>query len=216
MQQNDIDFDDIISKYKADPYDYVDIHSVHTGRIRFNVEVGSTVEGVSGEWRHIPGTTLYVITRERNSKPVHSCTNGEVSSLRDDLEGQFVEAGEKIITLKHPLTKREIIDGILKQVLHPFVAPERAKYFFSMEIQSRIEKYGQREVSIKPGDEILTMSLMKRDTPVYYEGDPGIIHSVYFQPGDSIDQGEAMIGICPKGKLPLIEKIITRVKAEWE
>jgi biotin carboxyl carrier protein len=216
MHHEDIDFDEIISRYKADPFDYVDIHSVHTGRIRFQVEVGSGVEGESGEWRHIPGTTLYVINRERNSKPVHSSTNGEISFIRDDLEGQFVEAGEKIITIKHPLTKREIIDGILREVLYPFTAPERAKYFFSMDIQSRIDKYGQREVSVKPGDEIFTMSLMKRETPVYYEGEPGIIHSMYFKPGESVDQGQPLIGICPKETLPLIQKIITRVKAEWE
>lgn len=216
MQHDDIDFDEIISKYKADPFDYADIHSIHTGRIRFKVKVGTQVECVSGEWHHIPGTTLYVINRERNRKPVHSPTNGEVSFVRDDLEGQFVESGEKIITIKHPLTKREIIDGILRQVLYPFVAPERAKYFFSMDIQSRIDKYGQREVSVKPGDEILTMSLMKRETPIYYDGEPGIIHSKYFNSGESVDQGQALIGICPKAKLPLIQKIITRVKAEWE
>ncbi|MCA1766135.1 MAG: hypothetical protein LC633_07825 [Desulfobulbaceae bacterium] len=216
MQQDDIDFDEIISKYKADPYDYVDIHSVHTGRIRFKVKVGTEVEGVSGEWRHISGTTLYILIRERNTKPIDSPTNGEISFIRNDLEGQFVEAGEKIITIKHPLTKREIIDGILREVLYPFVAPERAKYFFSMDIQSRIDKYGQREVFIKPGDEIFTMSLMKRETPVYYEGEPGIIHSMYFKPGESVDQGQPLVGICPKDTLPLIQKIITRVKAEWE
>jgi biotin carboxyl carrier protein len=215
MQHDEIDFDEIISNYKADPYDYVDIHSVHTGHIRFKVEVGSEVIAVSGEWHHIPGTTLYVLNRERNPKPVHSPTNGEVSFVRKDLDGQFVEAGEKIVTIKHPLTKREIIDGILRKVLYPFVAPERAKYFFSMDIQSRIDKYGQRQVYVQPGDEILTMSLMKRETPIFYEGEPGIIHSSYFQPGESVDLGQPLIGICPKDRLPRIQKIITRVKAEW-
>ncbi|MBU0675555.1 MAG: hypothetical protein KJ950_13010 [Proteobacteria bacterium] len=214
--QEEIDFDDIITKFRADPFDYVDIHSIHTGRIRFKVEVGSKVEAVSGEWHHIPGSTLYVLNREKNPKSVHSPTNGEVSFVRDDLEGQFVEAGEKIITIKHPLKKREIIDGILRKVLFSFKAPERAKYFFAMDIQSRIDKYGHRDVTIKPGDEVFTMSLMKRDTPVIYEGEPGIIHSVYFTPGASLEQGEALIGVCPKAKLPFIQKIITRVKAEWE
>ncbi|MBU0485268.1 MAG: hypothetical protein KKB30_12245 [Proteobacteria bacterium] len=212
----DIDFDEVLSKYRSDPYDYIDIHSIHTGRIRFKVKDGSEVEGPSGEWRHIPGTVLYVLDRERNPKSIYSNSNGIVSAVRDDLEGQFVEAGEKIITIRHPLKKREIIEGILRKVLFPFQAPERAKYFFSMEIQSRIEKYGQRQVSVKPGEEILTMSLMKRDTPVYYTGEPGIIHSVYFKPGVSVDQGEPLFGICPKNKLSYIQKIITRVKAEWE
>ena len=120
------------------------------------------------------------------------------------------------MVIKHPLKKREIIDGILRKVLFQFRAPERAKYFFSLDLQARIEKYGQRGVSIKAGDEILTMSLMKRDIPVYYTGEPGIIHSVYFKPGVTMELDEPLIGICAQDKLPYIQKIITRVKAEWE
>ena len=164
----------------------------------------------------MPGTLLYVLTRERNPKPIHSSTNGVISFIRDDLDGRFVEAGEKILTIKHPLKKREIIETILRKVLFPFRAPERAKYFFSLDIQSRIEKSGIRSVSINPGDEIFTMSLMKRDIPVCYSGEPGIIHSVYFQPGVTVDQDEPLIGICSQEKLPLIKKIINRVKAEWQ
>jgi hypothetical protein len=216
MHDNEIDYEQILGAYRSDPFGYVDISTAHTGQIRFNVRLGDKVEGTSGMWHHIPGTQLFVLSRERNSKSIFSTSSGVVSFVRDDLEGQFVEAGEKIITIKHPLKKREIIEQILRKVLLPFPAPERARYFFSMEVQARIEKFGQRSVSIKPGDELFTMSLMKRDTPVYYQGAPGIIHSVYFQPGVSIDQGEPLIGICPPEKFPLIEKIITRVKAEWE
>ena len=215
MEQH-IDFDEILSKYRADPYDYVDICTTHTGRINFKVMENTAVEGPSGKWRHLPGTLLFELHRERNPKPFHSPTNGVVSELRSELEGHFVEAGEKVLTIRHPLSKREIIENILRQVLIPFKAPERAKYFFSLDLQAKIDKYGQRSVSIRPGDEILTMSLMKRDTPVYYTGEPGIVHTVYFKPGVSVAQGEPLIGICPVEKLPLIEKIITRVKAEWE
>lgn len=214
--EQEIDFEGILNQYRSDPYDYVDIFSIHTGRIRFKVKEGDAVEGPGGEWKHLPGTLLYELNRERNPKKIFSTTNGVVSDIRSDLEGDFVEAGEKILTIRHPLKKREIIESILRKVLSPFNAPERAKYFFSMDLQAKIDKYGQRAVSIKPGDEILTMSLMKRDTAVYYTGEPGIIHSVYFQPGISVEQGEPLIGICPKEKLPLIQKIITRVKAEWE
>lgn len=212
----EIDFDGILSKYRSDPYDYVDICTNHTGRVRFKVKKGDSVTGPSGEWRHILGSRLFVLDRERNPKPIFCLTNGVVSEIRDDLENQFVEAGEKIMTLKHPLSKREIIESILRKVLHNFPAPERAKYFFSMDVQARIEKFGQRSVSIKPGDEVFTMSLMKRERPVFYSGTPGIIHSVYFKPGVSVNHGDPLVGVCPTEELPLIEKIITRVKAEWE
>jgi len=212
----EIHFDEILGQYRSDPYNYIDTHTVHTGTVRFLVEEGAEVEGASGEWMHKPGTRLYEINRERNTKIITSKTNGIISSVRSELDGQFVEAGEKLLTIRHPLKKKEIIEGILQEVLFLFEAPERARYYFSMDIQSRIDQKGARAVFIQPGDEIFTMSLMKRDTPVYYTGEPGIIHSVYFTPGDSIDQGKPLIGVCAKDKLPVVQKVITRVKAEWE
>ena len=213
---DEIDFDEILGRYHSDPYEYVDIFAEHTGKIHYLVEEGSSVEAVSGEWKHIPGTPLFEITRERNPKKVTATTNGVVSSIASEFEGRFVEAGEKLMTIRHPLKKKEIIEAILKEVLYIFPAPERAKYFFSLDVQSRIEKKGARGVSVKPGDEIIIMSLMKRDTPVYYSGEKGVIHSVYFQPGVSVEQGTPLIGVCPSEKLPLIQKIITRVKADWD
>ncbi len=213
---DDINFDEIIDKYRSDPYDYLDILTPHTGRVNFKVTEGDEVGGPSGKWRHRPGTLLYILNRENNPKPMNSLTNGVVSSLREELESHFVEAGEKLMTIKHPLKKREIIEGLLQKVLFLFPAPEKAKYFFSLDIQARLEKQGEKAVFIKPGEEIITMSLMKRDTPIYYTGEEGIIHSVYFKPGVSVNQGAPLIGVCPKEKLPLIQKIITHVKAEWD
>ena len=89
-----------------------------------------------------------------------------ITTIYSELEGKFVEAGEKLLTIKHPLKKKEIIENILKDVLFLFPAPESAKYFFAMDLQSRIDKQGARAVTIESGDEILTMSLMKRDTLV--------------------------------------------------
>jgi hypothetical protein len=211
----DINFEEIINKYRSDPYDYEEVLTPHTGRVTFKVGEGDTVDGPSGKWHHHPGTLLYILNRENNPKSMYSHTNGVVTSLREELEGHFVEAGEKLMTIKHPLKKREIIEGILQNVLYLFRAPEKAKYFFSLDIQARIEKQGEKAVYIQPGEEIITMSLMKRDTAIYYTGEPGIIHSVYFKPGVSVNQGDPLIGVCAKEKLPLIQKIITHVKAEW-
>jgi len=211
-----IDFDEILGKYKSDPYNYVDVFAVHTGRVDFKVFDGDDVQAPSGEWQQIPGTRLYEINRERNPKLISAHINGTVMDIRTELNGQFVEAGEKLMTIRHPLKKKEIIEAILKEVLYLFPAPEAAKYFFALDIQSRIEKKGAREITIDNGDEILTMSLMKRDTPVYYKGERGVIHSVYFKPGVSVPQGEPLIGVCAPEKLPLIQKIITRVKADWD
>jgi acetyl/propionyl-CoA carboxylase alpha subunit len=212
----ELDFDEVLSKYKADPFEYVDVVSVHTGRVRFKTQVGQEVVAPSGEWLQIPGTPLYEINRERNPRVIPAQVNGVIAEINAALDGQFVEAGEKIMVIKHPLKKKEIIENILKEVLSLFPAPESAKYFFAMDIQSRIDKKGARSVTIETGDEILTMSLMKRDTPVLYKGERGVIHSIYFTPGVSVAQGEPLLGICAPEKLPLIQKIITRVKAEWD
>jgi hypothetical protein len=213
---NEIDFDELLCKYKSDPFDYIDVLAVHTGRVSFKVVEGEEVNAPSGEWQQVPGTGLYEINRERNPKIIAAQTNGTVAQINTEFDGQFVEAGEKLMTIKHPLKKKEIIENILKEVLLLFPAPETAKYFFAMDIQSRIEKKGARAVTIDPGEEILTMSLMKRDTPVYYKGQRGVVHSIYFKPGVSVAQGEPLIGICAPEKLPLIQKIITRVKADWD
>lgn len=213
---NEIDFDELLSKYKSDPYDYVDIYAVHTGRVSFKVMEGTEVEAARGQWGQVPGSVLYEINRERNPKLITAQTNGIVADVNRELDGQFVEAGEKLLTIKHPLKKKEIIENILKEVLSLFVAPETAKYFFSMDIQSRIDKKGPGAVTVKSGDEVLTMSLMKRDTPVYYRGEEGVIHSIYFKPGVSVAQGEPLLGICASDTLPIIQKIITKVKADWD
>lgn len=213
---NEIDFDALLTKYKSDPFDYVDIHAVHTGVVSFKVMDGAEVEASSGQWKQVPGTVLYEINRERNPKLISAQTNGIVAEINSELDGQFVEAGEKLMTIKHPLKKKEIIENILKEVLSLFVAPETAKYFFAMDIQTRIDKKGPGAITIKSGDELLTMSLMKRDTPVYYNGEEGVIHSIYFKPGVSVAQGEPLLGICASDKLPIIQKIITRVKADWD
>jgi hypothetical protein len=212
----EIDFDAILGKYHSDPYSYIEICATQTGRVSFKIAEGDTVNSPSGEWLHIPGSQLFEITRERNPKLVTAKINGTISSVRTELEGQFVEAGEKLLTIRHPLKKKEVIEGILKEVLYLFPAPERAKYFFSLDIQSRIEKKGAKALAINPGDEIIIMSLMKRDTPIYYTGEAGVIHSVYFTPGVSVDQGQPLIGVCALDKLPLIQKVITRVKADWD
>lgn len=213
---NEIEFDELLRKYKSDPYDYVDVFAIHTGRVSFKVVEGEEVNAASGEWLQVPGSRLYEINRERNPKIIAAQTNGTIAQINTEFDGQFVEAGEKLMTIKHPLKKKEIIENILKEVLLLFPAPESAKYFFALDIQSRIEKKGAREVTIEPGEEILTMSLMKRDTPVYYTGERGVIHSIYFKQGVSVAQGEPLIGVCAPEKLSLIQKIITRVKADWD
>ncbi len=213
---DEIDFDELLSKYKSDPYDYVDVYAVHTGKITFKVMEGQQVDAASGEWLQVPGTSLYEINRERNPKIIVAQTNGTVTGIVTELDGRFVEAGEKLMTIKHPLKKKEIIENIFREVLYLFYAPETAKYFFSMDIQSRIDKKGARSITIDQGEEIITMSLMKRDTPVYYNGERGVIHSIYFKPGISVKQGAPLIGVCALEQLPLIQKIITRVKADWD
>ena len=44
MSSQEIHFDEIIRRYRSDPYDYVDMHAIHTGKVRFLVEENSEVK----------------------------------------------------------------------------------------------------------------------------------------------------------------------------
>ena len=55
---NEIDFDEILSKYRSDPYDYMDITATHTGVVNFQVEKGVEVDAPGGEWNHLSGTAV--------------------------------------------------------------------------------------------------------------------------------------------------------------
>ena len=116
----EIDFDAIIGKYRSDPYDYIEVAAIHTGVVNFKVQEGDEVDSPSGEWAHIPGSPIYEINRERNPKVVTTQINGTISSLNADLEGKFVEAGEILLTIRHPLKKKEIIENILNHHLTLF------------------------------------------------------------------------------------------------
>lgn len=209
-------FEELFANYSLEPFEYIDVLAVHTGRVALKVIEGEEVLAPAGEWMQIPGTVLYEINRERNPKEITATIDGIVERVHTELDGQFVQAGEKLLTIRHPLKKKEVIEEILKNVLSLFPAPETGRYFFAMDVQSRIDEKAIQGVTVVPGDELFTMSLMKQDTPVYYNGEKGIIHSVYFKAGDSVEQGEPLLGVCVPDKLPLIQKIITRVKADWD
>ncbi len=209
------DLEELLNTGVLAPFECIDVQAVHTGRVVMKLAAGDEVFAPSGEWMQVPGTVLYEITRERNHKLIKAHYNGTVEKVHTEFDGQFVEAGETLMTIKHPLKKKEVIEQLLKDVLFFFPAPETASYFFSVDVQRQVDRKGARVVTIEPGDEVLTMSLMKRDAPVYYDGEKGVIHSVYFKQGVTVERGEPLIGVCSHDKLPVIEKIITKVRADW-
>jgi len=77
------------------------------------------------------------------------------------------------------------------------------------------ERKGQ-DVVIQPGDEILIMSRMKRDMPLIYKGEPGVIYRTYFSRTRLIDQGEPLLGICPVEKIKSVTRLVQQIHLEWE
>ncbi|OPL13745.1 MAG: hypothetical protein AVO38_13115 [delta proteobacterium ML8_D] len=212
----DINLNDLLRRYRSHPFEDYFVETPHTGVVFFKVKEGQVVKGPSGEWLHRPGTLLYVIERERNVKRMTALWSGQISGIRLDIEGQFVEAGEPLFSIRHQLDKEEIIDRILTQVLYIFSAPQRARYFLTPEISARMEKQFKQGVSVELGEDVLIMSLMKRDTVVSYEGVPGSLYKVYFNPGDMVEQGSPLLGICAPDKLQYVQKVIHRIRTEWE
>ncbi|NIA08668.1 MAG: biotin attachment protein [Nitrospiraceae bacterium] len=212
----DINLNDLLRHYRSHTFEDYQVETPHTGVISFEVKEGQAVEGPSGKWLQRPGTLLYIIEREKNTKRIHASWRGEVTGIRPDLEGHFVEAGEIVLSVRHRLDREEIIDRILTQVLTILRAPQQARYFLSPDISARLEKRPEGKIALGSGDEVVIMSLMKRDTVISYKEDPGMLYKVYFRSGDIVEQGAPLLGICPSDRLQYMQKVIQRIRTDWE
>jgi len=208
---------EMLEELNASPYEEIEIRTPHTGVVEFvGLGPADRVSGPSGKWLERPGTLLANLTREKNKKPICATQKGQVMDIRTELEGRFVEAGERLLTIRHFLSKEEVIGRILKKALHLFCAPERAKYYFVPEIDAKIKAGGEQSVKVREGLDMFIVSRMKRETPLAYSGPEGIIYAVYFQQGDNVDGSQPLIGVCPETQLTLIQDVVSRVQGEWE
>lgn len=212
-----LDVTRLLEEIKASPYEEITIRAPHCGVVTFGeLAVGARVHGVSGTWKEKPGTLLATIEREHNPKPIHAPQKGDVTSITADLEGSFVEAGTPLMVIRHFLSRDEVLRIILKRALDLFVAPERAKYYFTPDVDKKIKASGPRSVTVHDGMELFIMSRMKREVTLNYTGPEGVIYAVYFQHNENVDSGQPLIGVCPQEQLPLIEEVVARVQTEWE
>lgn len=207
----------LLEEIKASPYKEIEIVAPHTGIVEFpGIRVGDTVNGPLGEWKEKPGTLLAHLTRERNRKNIHAPEKGEVVEINTTFEGQFVEAGQTLMKIRHFLSKDEVLHLILKKALFLFNASERAKYYFTPDIDAKIKGSGEKSIKVRDGLELFIVSRMKRETPLSYSGPEGIIYSVYFNNGENVDSGQPLIGVCPEDQLKHIQDVVNRVQSEWE
>lgn len=206
----------MLEEIKASPYREIVVKAPHTGVVTFpQIKKGDHVEGPQGQWKEKPGTLIATIERERNPKPLYASEKGEVVDVSGELEGKFVEAGEPLLTLRHLLTQSEVERIILKKALYLFRAPERAKYYFTPEIDKKIRASNAHSVIVRDGMEIMIMSRMKRESPLRYDGPEGVIYAVYFAYNENMDAGAPLIGVCPKDQVAAIQEVIMRVRTEW-
>lgn len=212
-----IDFTQLLEEIKASPYEELVLAAPHTGVVTFGtLKVGDKVHGPTGTWKEKPGTLLATLDRERNPKPIMASQKGEVSGVRSELEGRFVEAGTPLVTVRHYRSKDEVLQILLQQALHLFTAPERAKYYFVPQVDTKVKVSGCRSVSVYEGMELFIVSRMKREMPLYYTGPEGVIYAVYFQHNENVDAGRPLIGICPPDQLHQIEDVVRKVQTDWE
>ena len=211
------DITKILEQLKASPYEEVHIKAPHTGHVSFaHIQPGDTVYGPGGAWKEKPGTQLAFLDREHNPKPICAPQKGVISDVRRELHGCFVEAGTRLVTMQHTLTREEVLGLLLRQALYLFNAPERAKYYFSPDVDKKIRTGGVRSVTVHDGMEVFIMSRMKREVPLAYSGPGGLIYAVYFKYTDNVDAGQPLIGVCPPDQLAAIEDVVMRVQTEWK
>lgn len=207
----------LLQKLKTNPYKIYPVLTPHTGWIlEIKVKEGEEVHGPEGKWLEKPGTPLFVLEREKNPKLIRANYSGQAKGIRTDLLNRFVEAGEKILEIRHPLTQEEVIAEILLSALYIVPAPETARYILTPELARRLEKEGLGKVKVKEGEELLIMTFMKRETPINLkEKGEFIVYQLYFRPFELVQSGAPLLGLCPVEDLPYLERIIQRVKDEW-
>lgn len=208
---------ELLDEIKSSPYREIIIKAPHTGRITFTegIKTNDRVLGPQGQWKEKPGTQIAILERERNLKPIYIPENGILSLIHSELEGKFVEAGCELAIVKHMLTKEEVEHTILRKTLNLFCAPERAKYYFTPEVDKKIRASDAHSVLVHDGMELFIMSRMKREVPLLYSGPEGVIYAIYFKYNENMDSGDPLIGVCPKEQLPAIQDVIMRVQTEW-
>ncbi len=211
------DVTELLEEIKASPYEEIVLAAPHTGVITFgNIQEGHSVYGPSGMWKEKPGTLMASIEREHNLKPIYAHQKGQVCAIERHLEGQFVEAGTPLLTIRHFLSKDEVLKILLQKALHLFPAPERAKYYFTPQVDVKIKNSNCTSVTVTDGMELFIMSRMKRELPLYYTGPEGVIYGVYFKHNENVDAGAPLIGICPQHELATIEGVVRKVQTEWK
>lgn len=212
-----LNISDLLDQIKKNPYREITVATPHTGVVNFaEIKKGDAVHGPEGEWKEKPGTRLATLTRERNPKPIFTPEKGVVDRVFTEHENAFVEKDTPLVTIRHRLTREEVETHILQRALHLFKAPERAKYYFTPEIDSKLRSSGLGSVVVRDGQELFIMSRMKRELPLYYSGPEGVIYAAYFKPNDNVDTDQPLIGVCPQEDLPVIKEVIMRVQTEWD
>ena len=210
------DIAEVLESLKAEPYTENLVCAPHSGVITFaDIEEGVRVNGFSGTWKEIPGTHIATITREKNPRKVLANERGVLQKVYRELDGAFVEAGTPLAVIRHYLTRQEVVSRLLKESLYAFCAPERAKYYFTPDIDTKVKMLGCRTVTIHDGMELFIVSRMKREVPLCYNGPTGIIYDVYFDQQKNVDAGTPLIVVCPPEQQSAVEDVVARVQSEW-
>lgn len=206
----------LLEEIKSSPYREITICAPHCGTVSFgDMKSGMAVLGPQGQWKEKPGTQIAILERERNPKPIRSPEKGEITTIFTDLEGKFVDAGTPLAVVRHLLTRSEVERIILKKSLFLFRAPERAKYYFTPEVDKKIRASDAHSVTVREDMELMIMSRMKREAILRYSGPTGVIYAVYFKYNENMDAGAPLIGICPPDQVHSIQEVIMRVQTEW-
>lgn len=213
-----LDVSGLLEKIKASPYEEITICAPHCGIVSFSEDLteGLDLCGPTGAFKEKPGTKVASIVREKNTKAIFCHEQGELIEINKDLDGVYVEAGEVLMRFRHFLSRKEVEEIILKEALHLFRAPERAKYYFIPAVDIKVKVSGSKSVTVKDGEEIFIQSRMKREAPLRYQGPEGIIYAVYFDHNENVDAGQPLIGICPPELVESVEEVVMRVNTEWK
>lgn len=207
----------LLEELRTNPYKEIEVKAPCSGKVKLiQTKTGEVVLGPRGKYKQKPGTLLAYLTRENNQKKICAPQKGRLSFVASLKENEFVQAGALLFKIKNHLSKQEVIKLILKEALSLFRAPEKGKYYFLPAVDKKIKAKGCQSVKVVPGEEIVILNRMKRETYVAYQGPAGVIYVVYFQPGQIVEAGDVLFGVCPERELEAIKEVVLKVQSEWE
>ena len=203
-----------LRRLQENPYIVIPVCAPRVGTADVLVEGGDSVQGPSGRWNELRGTTLAEIVRGSTLYTIYAQTDGVVENV--SIRRSIVQFGQHMLSIRHRLTREEAVNSILESVLELIAAETAGTYTLSERVNEQLQAGGGRLV-ISPGDTILVVDRMKSKTEIAYAGsERKVLYKVLFTPGQTVVSGSPLLGLCDIGLADSLDRSVEEINRRWD